>query len=48
MNDEKGKQITYHLSAKYRNEVCEFANILEKAPARCFYSRDLFVAHKVS
>ena len=32
MNDEKGKQITYHLSAKYWNEVCNFANILEKAP----------------
>lgn len=32
MNDEKGKQITYHLPAKYWNEVCEFANILEKAP----------------
>ena len=32
MNDEKGKQITYHLPARYWNEVCEFANILEKAP----------------
>ena len=32
MNDEKGKQITYHLPAKYWDEIREFANILEKAP----------------
>ena len=29
---EKGKQITYHLPARYWHEVCEFAEILEKAP----------------
>jgi hypothetical protein len=29
---EKGKQITYHLPAKYWSEVCEFAEVLEKAP----------------
>ena len=29
---EKGKQITYHLPAKYWNEVCEFAVSLERAP----------------
>ena len=32
MDSEKGNQITYHISAKYWNDVCEFANILEKAP----------------
>jgi len=29
---EKGKQITYHLPAHYWNEVCEFAEVLDKAP----------------
>lgn len=28
----KGSQITYHLPARYWNEVCEFAEVLEKAP----------------
>lgn len=27
-----GEQITYHLSARYWSEVCEFAQVLEKAP----------------
>lgn len=29
---EDGKQITYHLPARFWNEVCEFAEVLEKAP----------------
>lgn len=29
---EKGKQITYHLPARFWQEICEFAEILEKAP----------------
>src|SRR5438105_4296320 len=29
---DKGKQITYHLPARFWNEVCEFAEVLEKAP----------------
>ena len=29
---EKGKQITYHLPARYWSEVREFAEVLEKAP----------------
>lgn len=29
---EKGKQITYHLPARFWHEVCEFAEILECAP----------------
>jgi len=32
MGREKGKQITYHLPARFWNEVCEFAEVLEKAP----------------
>ncbi len=29
---EKGYQITYHLPARFWNEVCGFAEVLEKAP----------------
>jgi hypothetical protein len=29
---EKGEQITYHLPARFWNEVCEFAFVLDKAP----------------
>ena len=29
---EKGKQITYHIPAKYWTDVCEFAEVLDKAP----------------
>jgi hypothetical protein len=29
---EKGKQITYHIPTRFRNEVCEFAQVLNKAP----------------
>jgi len=29
---EKGEQITYHLPVRYWSEVCEFAEVLEKAP----------------
>lgn len=29
---ERGEQITYHLPARFWNEVCEFAQVLEKAP----------------
>lgn len=32
INKEKGKQITYHIPAKYWSEVCEFADVLKKAP----------------
>lgn len=32
VNDKKGEQITYHIPARYWNDVCEFANILKKAP----------------
>src|SRR5438552_1256739 len=32
MGKEAGKQITYHLPARFWNEVCEFAEVLEKAP----------------
>lgn len=32
MGKEKGKQITYHVPARYWHEVCEFAEILEQAP----------------
>ena len=32
MGKEKGKQITYHLPARFWNEVCEFAEVIEKAP----------------
>lgn len=32
INKEKGKQITYHLPARFWSEVCEFAEVLEKAP----------------
>ena len=29
---KKGEQITYHLPARYWSEVCEFAEVLPKAP----------------
>jgi hypothetical protein len=29
---EKGKQITYHLPARFWSEVCEFAEILKEKP----------------
>ena len=29
---EKGKQMIYHLPARFWSEVCEFAEVLEKAP----------------
>lgn len=29
---EKGEQITYHIPSRFWNEVCEFAQVLEKAP----------------
>lgn len=29
---EKGKQITYHLPARFWSEVCEFAEVLPQAP----------------
>ena len=29
---EKGEQITYHLPARFWNEVCKFAQVLDKAP----------------
>lgn len=29
---EKGRQITYHLPARFWNEVCEFARVVDKAP----------------
>lgn len=32
IHKEKGNQITYHLPARFWGEVCEFAEILEKAP----------------
>lgn len=32
INKEKGKQITYHLPARFWEEVAEFAEILEQAP----------------
>jgi len=32
INKEKGKQITYHLPARFWHEVCEFAEVLERAP----------------
>lgn len=32
INKEKGKQITYHLPARFWHEICEFAEILEKVP----------------
>lgn len=32
INTDKGKQISYHLPAKYWSEVGEFANYVDKAP----------------
>lgn len=32
INKEKHAQITYHIPARFWQEVCEFAEILEKAP----------------
>jgi hypothetical protein len=29
---KKGQQITYHLPAKFWSEVCDFAEVLKKAP----------------
>lgn len=32
INTEAGKQITYHLPARFWNEVCEFAEVLTEKP----------------
>jgi len=32
INTEEGKQITYHLPARFWNEVCEFAKVLTAKP----------------
>jgi len=32
INKQEGKQITYHIPARYWEEVTEFADILKKAP----------------
>ena len=32
INKERGEQITYHLPARFWNEVCEFSEVLEFAP----------------
>lgn len=32
INKTPGTQISYHLPARYWNEICEFAEVLERAP----------------